>query len=186
VREPDGLIGQVIETGANTSRVLLLIDRREHRAGAPHRDGMPAIASGAATGCSTSARPASRRCEFQPGDTFVTSGTGGVFPPNIPVARVIRPARHRGRRARGQSRRARFRAGPADLPARAGTEPRRPRPPSPSAKPRPRPNEARIHPAGPCREAPRAVWLAPLTVMLGSLVTLLPVVAVVRSCRRSG
>jgi len=27
---------------------------------------------------------------FRPGDVFVTSGTGGVFSPNIPVARVVR------------------------------------------------------------------------------------------------
>ena len=29
---------------------------------------------------------------FQAGDAFVTSGTGGIFPPNIPVARVTKPS----------------------------------------------------------------------------------------------
>jgi rod shape-determining protein MreC len=93
VREPDGLIGQVIETGPNTSRVLLVIDAESIVPVRRMRDGMPAIASGRGDGLIEIRSANVANMLFQPGDTFVTSGTGGVFPPNIPVARVITTAR---------------------------------------------------------------------------------------------
>jgi rod shape-determining protein MreC len=93
VREPDGLIGQVIETGPNTSRVLLVVDAESIVPVRRIRDGMPAIASGRGDGLIEVRSANVANMLFQPGDTFVTSGTGGVFPPNIPVARVIKTAR---------------------------------------------------------------------------------------------
>ncbi|MBC9031415.1 rod shape-determining protein MreC [Sphingomonas sp. JC676] len=93
VREPDGLIGQVIETSPNTSRVLLVVDAESIVPVRRIRDGMPAIASGRGDGLIEVRSANVANMLFQPGDTFVTSGTGGVFPPNIPVARVIKTAR---------------------------------------------------------------------------------------------
>lgn len=93
VRESDGLIGQVIETGPNTARVLLVVDAESIVPVRRIRDGMPAIASGRGDGLIEIRSANVANMLFQPGDTFVTSGTGGVFPPNIPVARVIRTAR---------------------------------------------------------------------------------------------
>ena len=93
VREPDGLIGQVIETGPNTSRVLLVVDAESIVPVRRIRDGMPAIASGRGDGLIEVRSANVANLLFQPGDTFVTSGTGGVFPPNVPVARVIKTAR---------------------------------------------------------------------------------------------
>ena len=93
VRDSDGLIGQVIETGPNTARVLLVVDAESIVPVRRIRDGMPAIASGRGDGLIEIRSANVPNMLFQPGDTFVTSGTGGVFPPNIPVARVIKTAR---------------------------------------------------------------------------------------------
>lgn len=93
VREPDGLIGQVVETGANSARVLLIVDAESIVPVRRTRDGLPAIATGRGDGLLDIRSASVATMIFQPGDTFVTSGTGGIFPPNIPVARVIRTAR---------------------------------------------------------------------------------------------
>lgn len=90
VREPDGLVGQVIETSPNTSRVLLIVDAESIVPVRRTRDGLPAIASGRGDGLMDVRSASLANAPFQPGDTFVTSGTGGIFPPNIPVARVLR------------------------------------------------------------------------------------------------
>jgi rod shape-determining protein MreC len=96
VREPDGLIGQVIETSPNTSRVLLIIDAESIVPVRRTRDGMPAIAAGRGDGLLDIRSASIASGVFEAGDTFVTSGTGGIFPPNIPVARVIRSSRDYG------------------------------------------------------------------------------------------
>ena len=93
VREPDGLIGQVIEAGANSSRVLLIVDPESIVPVRRTSDGLPAIATGRGDGLLDIRSASVATMIFQPGDTFVTSGTGGIFSPNIPVARVIRTAR---------------------------------------------------------------------------------------------
>ncbi|WP_369404239.1 rod shape-determining protein MreC [Sphingomonas soli] len=93
VREAAGLIGQVIETSPNTSRVLLIVDPESIVPVRRTRDGLPAIAAGRGDGLMDIRSASIATMIFQPGDTFVTSGTGGIFSPNIPVARVIRTAR---------------------------------------------------------------------------------------------
>ncbi|MCW3848835.1 rod shape-determining protein MreC [Sphingomonas sp. LB-2] len=90
VREPDGLIGQVIEVGPNSARVLLIIDSSSNIPVRRTRDGLPAIATGRGDGQLDLKSAAVTSGDFKPGDLFVTSGTGGIFPPNIPVARVVR------------------------------------------------------------------------------------------------
>lgn len=90
VREPDGLIGQVVDAGPNSSRVLLIIDTDSIVPVRRTRDGMPAIARGRGDGLLDIRSATVATGQFAAGDTFVTSGTGGIFPPNIPVARVIR------------------------------------------------------------------------------------------------
>lgn len=90
VREAAGLIGQVIETSPNTARVLLVVDPESIVPVRRTRDGLPAVASGRGDGLLDIRSASIATMIFQPGDTFVTSGTGGIFSPNIPVARVIR------------------------------------------------------------------------------------------------
>ncbi|MES2989754.1 MAG: rod shape-determining protein MreC [Pseudomonadota bacterium] len=93
VREAAGLIGQVIETSPNTARVLLIVDPESIVPVRRTSDGLPAIAAGRGDGLMDIRSASVATMIFQPGDTFVTSGTGGIFSPNIPVARVIRTAR---------------------------------------------------------------------------------------------
>jgi len=90
VRDPTGLIGQVIETSPNSARVLLLVDAESIVPVRRTRDGLPAIASGRGDGLIDIRSASVASMGFRIGDTFATSGTGGVFSPNIPVARVIR------------------------------------------------------------------------------------------------
>ena len=54
------------------------------------RDGTPAIAGGRGDGTIELRTLEVGQNPFRPGDILVTSGTGGIFPPNIPVAQVIR------------------------------------------------------------------------------------------------
>jgi rod shape-determining protein MreC len=93
VRDADGLIGQVIETGPNTARVLLIVDAESIVPVRRTRDGFPAIAAGRGDGLLDVRSASLTNIVFRAGDTFVTSGTGGIFPPNIPVVRVIKAAR---------------------------------------------------------------------------------------------
>lgn len=89
VRGPEGLIGRVLETGLNSSRVLLLTDPESIVPVRRTRDGLPAIAVGRGDGMIDIRSAALVNVPFRAGDSFVTSGAGGLYPPNIPVGRVI-------------------------------------------------------------------------------------------------
>jgi rod shape-determining protein MreC len=93
VRGPAGLIGQVLETSPNTARVLLIVDPESIVPVRRVRDGIPAIAVGRGDGLIDVRSASAANMRFQAGDVFVTSGTGGIFPPDIPVARVLHDAR---------------------------------------------------------------------------------------------
>lgn len=88
VRGPDGLIGRVVEVSPNTARVLLILDPESIVPVRRVRDGLPAIAAGRGDGLIEIRSAGAAQALFEPGDGFVTSGTGGIFPPNIAVARV--------------------------------------------------------------------------------------------------
>ncbi|MES2339049.1 MAG: rod shape-determining protein MreC [Pseudomonadota bacterium] len=93
VRGPDGLIGRVLEAGFNTSRVLLVTDPESIVPVRRTRDGLPAIAAGRGDGMVDLRSAGALNAQFKAGDVFVTSGTGGIYPPNTPVARVTADAR---------------------------------------------------------------------------------------------
>lgn len=93
VRGPEGLIGRVLETGPNTARVLLLSDPESVVPVRRTRDGLPALAAGRGDGLLDIRSASLANVGFEPGDIFVTSGTGGIYSPNIPVARVLKRAR---------------------------------------------------------------------------------------------
>ena len=90
VRSADGLIGRVIETGRWASRVLLVSDGASNVPVRLVRDGTPAIAGGHGDGTIDLKTLEVGRNPFRRGDVLVTSGVGGVYPPNIPVAVVVR------------------------------------------------------------------------------------------------
>ena len=93
VRDGDGLIGQVIETGPNASRVLLITDPDSTIPVRRASDGLPAIVTGRGDGTLDVRAANAAANPFRTGDLLVTSGTGGVFPPNIPLARVTQLGR---------------------------------------------------------------------------------------------
>ena len=84
---PEGLVGRVIETGPAVARVLLLTDAESLVPVRRTRDGLPAIAAGRGDG-TLDIRSVTTNVRFGAGDVFVTTGTGGIYAPGSPVARV--------------------------------------------------------------------------------------------------
>lgn len=87
----EGLIGRIIEAGQDSSRVLLLTDinsrvpvliedSRQHAILAGANDDLPFLAH---------MPPDS---EIAEGARVITSGNGGMFPPGLPVGRVVKTA----------------------------------------------------------------------------------------------
>jgi rod shape-determining protein MreC len=90
VRSPDGLVGRIIDVGELASRVLLISDRTSIVPARLLRNGIPVIAQGRGDG-TVEVRPLEvGRNPFKPGDLIISSGTGGLYPPLVPVARVVR------------------------------------------------------------------------------------------------
>ena len=89
VRNADGLIGRVLESGRWAARVLLITDGASNVPVRLVRDGTPALAVGRGDGTIELRTLEVGQNPFRRGDVLVTSGAGGLFPPNIPVAMVI-------------------------------------------------------------------------------------------------
>ena len=90
VRGADGLIGRIIEVGPTTARVLLITDAENLVPVMRASDGLPAFATGMANGMVIIKPIDLGESPFKPGDLIVTSGNGGLYPPNIPFARVLK------------------------------------------------------------------------------------------------
>ncbi|MDR6787570.1 rod shape-determining protein MreC [Sphingomonas sp. BE138] len=90
VSGPEGLIGRVLYAGPNTARVLLVTDAESVVPVRRTRDNRPALAAGRGDGLLDIRTIDTTDGQFRPGDIFVTSGTGGIFVPGVPVARVLR------------------------------------------------------------------------------------------------
>lgn len=93
VRGQSGLIGRIVEVSPNTARVLLILDPESIVPVRRVRDGLPAIAAGRGDGLLEIRSAGAAQALFEPGDGFVTSGTGGIYPPNIAVGRARRRSR---------------------------------------------------------------------------------------------
>lgn len=90
VRSVEGLIGRVVETGRLASRILLVSDRANIVPARLLRGGLPVLVTGRGDG-TLDVRPLEvGRNPFRPGDLLITSGTGGLYPPMVPVARIVR------------------------------------------------------------------------------------------------
>jgi rod shape-determining protein MreC len=90
VRSPDGLVGRIIDAGAIASRVLLVSDRANIVPARLLRSGIPVISQGRGDG-TIDVRPLEvGRNPFKRGDIIITSGTGGLYPPLVPIARVVK------------------------------------------------------------------------------------------------
>lgn len=89
VRAPEGLIGRVLIAGPSSADVLLLTDSQNIVPVRRAKDNMAGISTGRDDG-TLEIRPLSAGANpFRPGDIVVTTGTGGLYSPNIPVAVVV-------------------------------------------------------------------------------------------------
>ena len=92
VRAPDGLVGRILETGRFASRVLLVSDRANVVPVRMLRGGIAALSTGRGDGTVELKPLQVGQNPFRPGDIVVTSGTGGIYAPGVPVAYVVRRA----------------------------------------------------------------------------------------------
>ncbi|MBH1991252.1 MAG: rod shape-determining protein MreC [Sphingomonadaceae bacterium] len=90
VRAAEGLIGRVHTTTPNTAEVLLLTDTGNIVPVRRASDSIPAISTGGGDGSLEIRALSAGSNPFKPGDLLVTSGIGGIYQPNIPVAVVVR------------------------------------------------------------------------------------------------
>jgi rod shape-determining protein MreC len=90
VRAPEGLIGRVVDVGRWGARVLLIVDGASTVPVRGVRDGTPALAVGTGEGELRLQTLEVGVPPFKRGDMLVTSGVGGIYPPDVPVAEVVR------------------------------------------------------------------------------------------------
>jgi rod shape-determining protein MreC len=90
VSAPEGLVGRVLWVGLNTADILLLVDNENVVPVRRARDNIPGISRGLDDGTVEIRALNAERNPFRPGDIFVTSGIGGIYRPNIPVAIAAR------------------------------------------------------------------------------------------------
>lgn len=95
VRAARGLVGRVVEVGNHSARVLLLTDSSSRVPVRVVRNGRPAIVAGANEAELELRYLAPADGQLRVGDRLVTSGDGGIFPPDVPVAVVTRVLRDR-------------------------------------------------------------------------------------------
>ena len=98
VRADAGLVGRTVEAGDHAARILLLTDPTSRVPVLIVRTGQPALATGAAGRLLEVRDRLGAEVPLRRGDRLVTSGAGGLFAPQIPVAEIV-DARHEPPRA---------------------------------------------------------------------------------------
>ncbi|MBU0654670.1 MAG: rod shape-determining protein MreC [Gammaproteobacteria bacterium] len=84
----ENVYGQVIEVTPFSSKVIQLVDRNHTIPVRNQRTGERALANGMGRGQALELRNLPGNSDVKEGDLFVSSGLGGLFPPNFPVAKV--------------------------------------------------------------------------------------------------
>lgn len=88
VRSPMGLVGRVLEVGHNSARVLLVTDTESVVPVRRASDGVPGFANGRGDGTLQIRLISLGINPLKKGDTFVTSGSGGLYRPGTAIAVV--------------------------------------------------------------------------------------------------
>jgi rod shape-determining protein MreC len=86
--DADGLMGQVVEISATTSRVLLITDPTHSVPVQVNRNGVRAVVEGVGSLDRMAVHHVAATTDIEVGDLLVTSGLGGRFPIGYPVAEV--------------------------------------------------------------------------------------------------
>ena len=86
VRAADGVVGRTAEVGAHAARVILLSDGSSAIPLRVVRTGEPTLGEGRGDGAMEIHSTVIGGPGFRRGDLLVTSGVGGVYPPDLPVA----------------------------------------------------------------------------------------------------
>lgn len=85
-----GVLGQVTLVQPFSSEVTLVVDRELSIPVQNTRTGARSVAFGDASGRGMELRFTSAHADVQEGDLLSTSGVDGVYPPGMPVARIVR------------------------------------------------------------------------------------------------
>ncbi len=86
----DGMIGQVTRVFPLQSEVTLLTDKDQAVPVEVVRTGLRSVVYGTASGSTLELRFVPISADLVAGDELVTSGLDGVYPPGLPVAKVVR------------------------------------------------------------------------------------------------
>ncbi len=89
VLDANGVMGQVIQVGPLTSRVLLINDPHSSIAVQNGRNGIRAIAVGDSYSGKLRLLYVPKTVDIRPGDIFITSGLGDHYPEGYPVGKVL-------------------------------------------------------------------------------------------------
>ncbi|GMG86587.1 rod shape-determining protein MreC [Biformimicrobium ophioploci] len=115
ILDAHGLLGQVIEASAGSSRVLLITDSSHALPVQVQRNNVRAVAEGTGNLYLLQLRHVSNTSDVREGDVLLSSGLGGRFPAGYPVGQVIAIHRDPGQpfadidiRPRAQMSRSRF------------------------------------------------------------------------------
>ena len=135
IMDASGLLGQVIEAGDISSRVLLITDANHALPVQVLRNSVRAVAEGTGDLYRLKLRHLANTSDIREGDLLLSSGLGGRFPAGYPVGEVISVKRDPGRafadvdvQPRGRMNRSRFvlaviEQPSTELPAESGFEP---------------------------------------------------------------
>lgn len=113
--DANGLLGQIIEVGDSSSRMLLITDSSHALPVEVLRNNLRAVAEGTGDLYRLKLRHLADTSDIREGDLLLSSGLGGRFPAGYPVGEVTAVRRDPGRafaevelRPRGQMNRSRF------------------------------------------------------------------------------
>lgn len=96
ILDAQGIMGQVVHVGLLSSTAMLISDASHAIPVQIDRTGLRANAFGTGKIDQLDLRHLPHNVDVQVGDTLITSGLGGIFPPNYPVARITKVDRPAG------------------------------------------------------------------------------------------
>ena len=94
--DAQGIMGQIVHVSPLSSTAMLITDASHALPVQIDRTGLRTNAFGTGKMDQLNLRYLTHNVDIQVGDTLITSGLGGVFPPNYPVARITKVERPAG------------------------------------------------------------------------------------------